>query len=257
MSTDDARRATPVAFEDRLAIATPEGVEVELTLAGIGSRFIAAGIDFSIQILVTIALAVLLRPAGDAGFAIFTSSVFALIFFYDVLFEVLGRGKTPGKRAVGLRVVGPGGRPITLVRSAVRNILRIIDILPGFYGVGMTVIFITERNQRVGDLVAGTYVLRDRHGDRHAAPTTTLPRIDTGTAATWDVSAISTDDVATVRLFLERRDALRPRARLELAGQLAARLRPRVHGVPPTVADESFLELLVAVKAERSQWFRT
>jgi uncharacterized RDD family membrane protein YckC len=241
-----------VAFEDRLAIATPEGVQVELTLAGIGSRFIAAGIDFAIQIVVMIALAVLLRPAGDAGFAVFTSLVFALIFFYDVLFEVLGRGKTPGKRSVGLRVVGPAGRAITLVRSAVRNILRIIDILPGFYGVGMTVIFITKRNQRIGDLVAGTYVVRDRLGDRSAPRATTQPRVDASPAATWDVSAISADDVATVRAFLERRDALRPKPRQEIAAQLAARLRPRVGGVSGSVGDESFLELLVAVKAERA-----
>jgi uncharacterized RDD family membrane protein YckC len=250
MSTDDARRASP--FEDRLAIATPEGVEVELTLAGIGSRFIAAGIDFTIQILVVIALAVLLRPAGDAGFAVFTSVVFALIFFYDVLFEVLGRGRTPGKRSSGLRVVGPGGRPITLVRSAIRNILRIIDILPGFYGIGMTVIFITPRNQRIGDLVARTHVVRDRYADSSAAPTIVLPRVDTGPAATWDVSAVAADDVATVRAFLERRDALHSQARLELAGQLAGRLRPRVGGAPPTMGDETFLELLVAVKAERA-----
>jgi uncharacterized RDD family membrane protein YckC len=252
MSTDDTRRATPVAFDDRLAIATPEGVEVELTLAGIGSRFIAGGIDFAIQIVVIIALSVLLRPAGDAGYAVFTSLVFALIFFYDVLFEVLGRGRTPGKRSSGLRVVGPGGRPITLVRSAVRNILRIIDILPGFYAVGMTVIFITKRNQRIGDLVAGTHVLRERLGDRFAAPSPTLQHIDTRPAATWDVSAISADDVATVRAFLERRDTLSPGPRLELAGQLAARLRPRVPGVPPAMGDETFLELLVAVKAERA-----
>jgi uncharacterized RDD family membrane protein YckC len=252
MSTDDSGRATPVGFEDRLPIATPEGVEVELTLAGIGSRFISAGIDFAIQILVLIALAVLLRPAGDAGLAVFTSLSFALIFFYDVLFEVLGRGKTPGKRSVGLRVVGPAGRPITLVRSAVRNIMRIIDILPGFYAVGMTVIFITRRNQRIGDLVAGTHVVRDRHGDRFPAPEAIIHRIDTGPAATWDVSAISADDVATARAFLERREALRPQARTELAAQLASRLRPRVVGAQPAIGDERFLELLVAVKAERS-----
>jgi uncharacterized RDD family membrane protein YckC len=166
MSTDDARRATPVSFDDRLPIATPEGVEVELTLAGIGSRFIAAGMDFAIQIVVITALGLLLRPAGDAGFAVFTSVSFALIFFYDVLFEVLGGGRTPGKRASGLRVTGPGGRPVSFARSAVRNLLRLIDILPGFYAVGMTVIFITSRNQRIGDLAAGTYVVRDPHGDR-------------------------------------------------------------------------------------------
>jgi uncharacterized RDD family membrane protein YckC len=248
MSTDDARRAAPVGFEDRLAIATPEGVEVELTLAGIGSRFIAAGIDFAIQILVTIALGVLLRPAGDAGFAVFTSLVFALIFFYDVLFEVLGRGKTPGKRASGLRVVGPGGRPITLVRSAVRNILRIVDILPGFYFVGMVVVFVTRLNQRIGDLVAGTHVVRDRHPEPPAAE---LPRIDPGPAAAWDVSAVSGEDVATVRSFLERRADLHPQARRALAADLASRLRPRVGGVSGSIDDERFLELLVAAKAER------
>ena len=166
MSTDDSGRGIPVAFEDRLAIATPEGVEVELTLAGVGSRFIAGAIDFAIQLCVIIALAVILQPAGSAGAAIFSSAVFALIFFYDVLFEVLGGGRTLGKRWTGLRVVRSGGRPITLTRSALRNILRLIDILPGFYAVGMTVIFITPRNQRIGDLAAGTHVVRDRHGDR-------------------------------------------------------------------------------------------
>jgi uncharacterized RDD family membrane protein YckC len=252
MSSEDARRATPEPFEDRLAIATPEGVEVELTLAGVGSRFIAAAIDFSIQILLIVALSFVLRQFGDAGFAIFTSTLFALIFFYDVLFEVLGGGRTPGKRATGLRVVASGGRPITLARSAVRNILRIIDILPGFYGVGMIVIFATPRNQRIGDLVAGTYVVRDRHGDRHPKPAAVLPRVDPGPAATWDVSAVSGNDVAAVRAFLERRDALRLEARNSIAAELASRLRPRVHGVPPSVGDESFLELLVAVKAARS-----
>ena len=105
MSTDEVRRAAPVSYDDRLAIATPEGVEVELTLADIGSRFIAGGIDFTIQLAVIISLALILRPAGDAGAAVFTSAMFALIFFYDVLFEVLGGGRTPGKRWTGLRVV--------------------------------------------------------------------------------------------------------------------------------------------------------
>jgi uncharacterized RDD family membrane protein YckC len=250
MSTDDADRTAPVSFDDRLAIATPEGVEVELTLAGIGSRFIAAGMDFAIQIAVVVAMALLLRPAGDAGIAVFTTASFAVIFFYDVLFEVLAGGRTPGKRAVGLRVVGPAGRPIAFVRSAVRNLLRIIDILPGFYGVGMTVIFITDRNQRVGDLVAGTYVLRDRHGDLYPAEPALL-WLDAGPAATWDTSAVSGEDVATVRSFLERRKDLRAQARQHVAAQLASRLRSRVGGVPTEMADEAFLEALVAAKAER------
>ena len=265
MSTEESRRAggrvNPISFEDRVAIATPEGVEVELILAGIGSRFIAGAIDFTIQLVVIVSLALITRPAGDAGAAIFCPVVFdwyrefltfLLIFFYDVLFEVLGRGRTPGKRWTGLRVVREGGRPITLARSALRNILRLIDIMPGFYAVGMTTIFITSRNQRVGDLAAGTHVVRYRHGDKRRRRESGLLDIDPGPAASWDVAAVSQDDVAAVRAFLERRYQLRAEHRVAIAGELASRLRPRVGGAPPDVGDESFLELLVAAKAARA-----
>jgi len=250
MSTQGEDRAVPVGFEDRLAISTPEGVELELTLAGIGSRFISGGIDWVIQILVIVALAVVLGEIGDVGRAILASAFFAVIFFYDVLFEVLGGGRTPGKRATGLRVVRSGGRPITFVRSALRNILRIIDILPGFYAIGMIVIFITRRNQRIGDLAAGTLVVRDRHGDRPRGQAIEAFDIDPGPAANWDVSAVSSDDVATVRAFLERREKLDARARADIATELANRLRPRVGGAGEH-ANERFLELLVAAKARR------
>jgi uncharacterized RDD family membrane protein YckC len=253
MSADDSDHAVPVGFEDRLAIATPEGVEVELTLAGIGSRVIAGTIDVIIEILLLGALAVLLHFLGTIGTAVYASLYFAVIFFYDVLFEVLGGGKTPGKRWTGLRVVRAGGRPITFVRSALRNILRIIDILPVCYGIGMASIFITERNQRVGDLAAGTHVVRDRHGDRRRgdAPATFAP-LEPGPAADWDVSAVSAADVATVRAFLERRYTLEPTARSSIASELATRLRPRVGGAGEH-ANERFLEMLVAAKARRSE----
>jgi uncharacterized RDD family membrane protein YckC len=252
MSFDDFGRATPVSFDDRVAIATPEGVDVELTLAGIGSRFIAGVIDFIIQLVVIVSLWLIVRPAGGAGAAILSTVSFAMIFFYDVLFEVLGRGRTPGKRWTGLRVVRAGGRPITLARSSVRNILRLIDILPGFYAIGMTSIFITTQNQRLGDLAAGSHVVRIRHGDQRRIRESGLSEIDPGPAATWDVSAVSQDDVAAVRAFLERRFELRAQNRVEIAAELASRLRPRVGGVPPNFGDEVFLELLVAAKAARA-----
>jgi uncharacterized RDD family membrane protein YckC len=253
MSSEHEDRRSPVTFEDRLSIATPEGVEVELTLAGIGSRFIAGGVDFVIQILVIVALGLLLQPAGSAGVAIFSSSMFAVIFFYDVLFEVLGGGKTPGKRLTGLRVVRSGGRPITFVRSALRNILRIIDIMPGFYAIGMIVIFITRKNQRLGDLAAGTHVVRDRHGDRSAASAgrPSYDDVDISPAAAWDVSAVTAADVATIEAFLERRDGLDDTARIEIATELATRLRPLVGGAHESLGDERFLQLLAATKAAR------
>jgi uncharacterized RDD family membrane protein YckC len=243
----------PVGFEDRLSIATPEGVEVELTLANIGSRFIAGVIDLLIELLLLTALGLLLSVIGSLGAAIFASLSFAVIFFYDVLFEVLGGGKTPGKRWTGLRVVRSGGRPITFVRSALRNILRIIDILPAFYAIGMTAIFVSSDNQRLGDFAAGTHVLRDRHGDRKRgdAPSTYTP-VDPGPAAAWDVSAVSSADIATVRAFLERRDTLSASARSSIAADLATRLRPRVGGAGDH-ANETFLALLVAAKAARER----
>jgi uncharacterized RDD family membrane protein YckC len=253
MSVNEPARAVPVGFEDRMAIATPEGVEIELTLAGLGSRFIASLIDFLIRLLPLIALLVLLDPTDSAlGAAIFALVEFGMQFFYNVLFEVLGGGRTPGKRSVGVRVVRTGGRPVTFVRSMLRNIVRIVDYLPGFYLVGMLAIFITNNNQRLGDLAAGTLVVRDRHGDRRhgEAPSSTGVTYDAGEAVNWDVSAVSAQDVATVRAFLERRSSLDARARKDLAYRLARKLQPLVGGANES-DDERFLEMLVAAKARR------
>jgi hypothetical protein len=165
---------------------------------------------------------------------------------------VLGGGKTPGKAWNDLRVVRSGGRPITLVRSAIRNVLRLVDVLPAFYAVGMAVIFGTERNQRLGDLVAGTYVVRERFGDRGARRQRAAPDVDAGPAAAWDLGAVSAADTAAVRAFLDRRADLAPQRRAAIAGELARRLRPRVAGAPEQIEDERFLELVVAAKAARS-----
>jgi uncharacterized RDD family membrane protein YckC len=254
MSIDEPARAVPVGFEDRLAIATPEGVEIELTLAGLGSRFIAALLDFFIRLLPLIALLVLVDPqSGGVGAAIFALADFGMSFFYYVLFEVLGGGRTPGKRAVGIRVVRTGGRPVTFVRSMLRNIVRIVDAI-GFYFVGMLAIFITNNNQRLGDLAAGTLVVRDRHGDRRhgEAPSSTGATYDAGDAVNWDVSAVSAEDVATVRAFLERRASLGSAARVDLARRLSERLRPLVGGASEP-SHERFLEKLVAAKARRER----
>jgi uncharacterized RDD family membrane protein YckC len=253
MSIDEPARAVPVGFEDRLAIATPEGVEIELTLAGLGSRFIAGLLDFLIRLLPLIALLVVIDPTDEAiGAAIFALADFGMQFFYFVLFEVLGGGRTPGKRATGIRVVRTGGSPITFVRSMLRNIVRIVDSLPAFYLVGMLTIFITNNNQRLGDLAAGSLVVRDRHGDRRhgQAPSSAAATYDPGDAVNWDISAVSAEDIATVRAFLERRPTLGTPARSDLARALAERLRPMVGGASEP-SHERFLEMLVAAKARR------
>ena len=236
-------------LEDRLTIATPEGVPLELTLAGIGSRAIAGAIDLTIQFVVGLALTVLaigVLPDDALGVALLTVALFVLIFGYDVSFEVLGGGRTPGKRAAGLRVVRDGGRPITLIPSAIRNVLRIVDIMPvPFYGVAMLVVFFSARNQRLGDMAAGTLVVRERKARAALQPLPAAP--DPG----WDVSAVTTEEAATVRRFLERRASLDASARARLGADLERRLRPKVAGAPPGLSPEHFLEGLAAAKAAR------
>lgn len=243
-------------YEDRVRISTPEGVDVELTLAGIGSRFIAAILDFMIQAAVVIAVAVLLGLFGDDKGAGYVAAVSSLVFFltffaYDVLFEVRSRGRTLGKRWTGLRVVRTGGRPVTFVPSCVRNVLRLVDLLPFFYAIGMLSIFVTRNNQRLGDLAAGTYIVRERAGGFRRAREP-VPRVASTAGAGWDVSAVSAQDAGTVRQFLDRRDQLSDGSRQELADDLARRLRPLVAGAPEGLRAEEFLEQLSDAKAARA-----
>ena len=243
-------------YEDRVRISTPEGVDVELTLAGIGSRFIAAILDFTIQAAIVIAVSVLLGLFGDDMDSGYRAAVLSLVFFltffaYDVLFEVLSRGRTPGKRWTGLRVVRTGGRPVTFIPSCVRNVLRLVDILPFFYAIGMLSIFVTRSNQRLGDLAAGTYIVRERAGGFRRAREPAA-REATTAGASWDVSAISAQDAGTVRQFLDRREQLADGSRHELAAELERRLRPLVAGAPEGLRPEEFLEQLSDAKAARA-----
>jgi uncharacterized RDD family membrane protein YckC len=243
-------------FEDRLTIATPEGVDLELTLAGVGSRFASALIDYLIQLLIILALALILgvgigvEPTSNGyASAIWIVAAFLLFVGYDICFEVLASGRTPGKRLNGLRVVRENGAPVTFTASAVRNILRLVDILPGSYLVGIGSILLSSRNQRLGDHAGGTLVVRERK-PLPAEPELRSYRRRVEPPA-WDTSAIGTDELVAVRSFLARRDALTWDARQQLAGELAARLRPKVGGATAADAPELFLERLAAAKAAR------
>jgi uncharacterized RDD family membrane protein YckC len=239
-----------MVFEDRLTIDTPEGVPIELTLAGVGSRFTSALLDYLFQTIILVALVLVLRfgTGIDPGSSAIASALWALGFFvvfwgYDVAFEVLNSGRTPGKAMNGLRVVRESGAPVTFGPSAVRNVLRIIDILPGMYLVGMTSIVVTRRNQRLGDLAAGTLVVRE---PRRLPPEVLVsPSVQ---APAWDTSAIGQEELDAVAAFLARRGDLAAGARIQIAAELAGRLRPKVGGAIAREGDEMFLERLVAAK---------
>ena len=174
-----------IETEETLVIETPERVPLAFALASIGNRFLAAAIDHFIQFLsIAIVAWIFLTAAGFGGgeqggildqitsevpkwtIAIMIFVLFLLFTGYFIFFEWLWDGQTPGKRLLKLRVIRDDGRPITLWEAIARNLLRIFDALPGLllpiYSVGLIVIFLSNRDQRVGDIFAGTVVIRER-----------------------------------------------------------------------------------------------
>jgi uncharacterized RDD family membrane protein YckC len=235
-------------YEDRRTISTPEGVQLALPLAGIGSRFMAGALDYLIGgIAYTIAiLATLALGGGLAATIVSVTAVLAINVGYFVLFEVFGGGRTLGKRATGLRVVTDGGGQVGLRASLIRNIIRLVELSLAYLPALVSVLA-TKNNQRLGDLAAGTLVVRDTK----LAPVApdAAPPVSPERFASWDVTGIGDEEAGAVRSFLERRDQLRPGARRALAEQLAGRLRPLVAGAQHGLGDEAFLEHLAAAKA--------
>jgi len=245
-----------VSYEDRISIPTPEGVELELVLAGVGSRLVGALVDFLIKAVVLFALWLVSGAVAsdDGGFlvALLIITSFLVLWGYDVAFETLASGRTPGKRAAGLRVVRLGGEPVGFLASAVRNLLRLIDMQPGFiYAVGAVTILFSRRNQRLGDLAAGTLVVRERRAPLPFARPADPDFAAADRYAAWDVSGVTAYELVTVRRFLERRWQLDPGARGRLGWELAERLRPKVAGAPPNLHPEQFLEAVAEAKAAR------
>jgi uncharacterized RDD family membrane protein YckC len=251
---------------DRLTIETPERVALEVELAGLGSRFAALLVDGLIQTALTaLALAGLAlagslscepllaalerhsRGESEAFAALLSGRFLGLVlgaFFgvqlvYHALFEGLREGQTPGKRLLGIRVVHDGGLPLQLPAAAVRNLVRPLDFLPVFYGLGAALALLTRRAQRLGDLCAHTLVVRERA--REAAALLPPPEA----AARPAIGALTADEEGLVRAFLERRDRFDEPARARLAARIAGGLQRR-HGDlgQPGLSPEGFLERL-------------
>jgi uncharacterized RDD family membrane protein YckC len=140
-------------------IGTPEGVELRLPVAGLAPRSLAWLIDALIKFLVLTILSIILELLGDLGFGIYLLLLFTLLWFYNVLFEVFNHGATPGKRALGLRVMNANGTPVGWSGSLLRNLIRFVDVLPGCYAFGCAAVLISKQFQRLGDLAAGTIVV--------------------------------------------------------------------------------------------------
>ena len=236
-------------YEDTTRISTPEGVELELRLAGLGSRFSAELIDILIKgvLLGALVLIALLAFGEVAAGVVFVVGIFAAVVVYDVVFEVRSAGATPGKRALGVRVLLEDGAPVGLRASAIRNVIRLIEGFALLYIPAIIAVLATRRNQRLGDLAAGTVVAR---ATQEGGPA--FRRLSPGEYADWDVSAVTQQELAAVRSFLGRRSDFEPAVRYQLASTLARKLGPKVSGAPPyDQQPEHFLEQLESAKSAR------
>ncbi len=233
-------------------LITPEAIPLSVDVADAGSRGGAILIDSLIQVAVLIAVA-MFAPSGFApmqAIALIVLVWFLCFFVYFALFEGLWNGQTPGKRATKLRVVTAEGQPIGMQESIVRNLIRSVDYLPTLYVVGLVSILVTKRNQRLGDMAAGTIVVQER-AIAPPAPLV-LPERPAGLTV-LDVSGLGPGEYELVRAFLFRRDTLPYPARSTLADQIAQTLRPRIGGGTAFPgASEAFLEEVARAYHQRA-----
>ena len=220
-------------FEQTVDVETPELVVLTYSLAGVGSRVLAGLTDLAICVgaflVLIIAIASLsagsIAIAFDAGatwaIALLAIAQFTLLWGYYVLFEGLMDGQTPGKRMHRLRVVRDGGYSVTFGVSAVRNLVRMLDMQPGIlYLVGLTSLLVTRRGRRLGDLVAGTIVVREDVRSVTAAP---QGRREVGSDTATLQTSLSEDEYTVLSRFVERWSTLDPLKRAALSSQLVAR----------------------------------
>lgn len=215
----------------RLEVETPDHVVLRYDLAGAGNRGFAALLDFMLASIIAITSLVILSWAGTlseaslfvvGGLAMILTLV--VIWAYFILLEWLWNGQTIGKRAFKLRVINEDGSPAQFTAVLIRNLLRLVDFLPAFYGLGVLVIVLSPKSQRLGDLAAGTYVVR--------AP---LPQVDwfslrtvtpLGAGTTAETRRMPGEAQRLVREFVARESQLAPAERVRIAAVIAAKLRP-------------------------------
>ena len=149
----------PPVIDTLCRVATPEGCEITLRIAGPMTRARAWLLDFFIRVAVWIVMAIIAGFTGKFGAGVFMVSAFLLEWFYPILFEVYLRGQTPGKRVCHLVVLHDDGRPVGWGASFVRNTLRFVDFFPFFYAAGFVTSLLNRDGKRLGDLAAGTVVV--------------------------------------------------------------------------------------------------
>lgn len=195
----------------------------------------------------------------DSG--LWISAIAALLAFtlyngYFIVFEWLWNGQTPGKRLLHVRVIKHGGYALRLFDTLLRNLLRAIDFLPAFYGVGLTSLLLTRDSQRVGDLVAGTLVVYQEPVETDSL-LPDLPAFDQSEEPmpAAALAAIPADVTSLVSEYLDSRTELAPRPRQEVAAELVELIR-ETSGLEPRPAQgvENFLAAVVRQSGQAPPW---
>jgi len=239
---------------ERLRIETPEQIVLELPISGLGSRFLALVVDTLVQIAAAVLAALVLLLGTSRSFllltgvelfqtvgpALFVLFSFSLYWGYFAFFEILWKGQTPGKRIAGIRVIKDSGRPLDATAAILRNLLRVIDFLPGMYGVGVITMVLNRQSRRLGDFVAGTVVVHDRPLETRAIDWTALARMP---RVSREAARITDDEVVLIETYLERRFSLDSDVARSMALQIVARVTERSGLAPdPGQSIDEFLE---------------
>ena len=237
-----------VAMQERLTqtvdVETPELVVLSYTIAGLGSRLGAALIDLAISALffITVLLAAArlspkslakidMRAAPTTAWAIAVLVIlqFAILWGYYLLFEGLRDGQTPGKRVFRLRAVRDGGYSVGFAASAVRNLMRIVDLQPVFtYLVGIASVAFSKNGKRLGDMVAGTIVVRESLVQQPAVPKVSRRATPVATPAV-PTTQLTDVEFRLLERWAARRSDLGPERRRQLTSQVASRV---LHALP-------------------------
>jgi uncharacterized RDD family membrane protein YckC len=232
---------------DKLTIETPEQTALELPLAGIGSRFLALAVDYLIQFVALMALVIFFTNVtipwpwlSQWMEVIFIFALFFLSQAYFAFFEALWNGQSPGKRYTRLRVIKEDGRPIGVADAVARNLLRIVDWLPGIYVVGIVTMMLNRQNKRLGDYVAGTVVVHEKPFEEMQMGWDLAERPG---APLFHASRLSPEEFSLVETFLQRRSHLSDAVRRDMARQISDRIAETL-GTPPAqrAVPEVFLE---------------
>ncbi len=241
-----------------ISVRTPESIAFCYELAGLGSRFLALAADMALQLLILLGIgwAIVLigshasqvhgKPSvsestiQSVAVAFVVTIVFVVFFGYFIAFEAFWNGQTPGKKMLGIRVVRDGGFPLDLAGSFIRNLIRIGEVGLGFYALSAICTLFSPENKRLGDMAAGTIVVRDT---RVQALTVILDRSEPAERRT---ALLTDEEHAVIGRFIARRRGMDPQHRRVLAEQIADRVRGRVSRDLQGLDAEELLEKLSA-----------